>query len=211
MEPLHPIEVRVLGSLLEKDITTPEYYPLTLRALVQACNQKNSREPVVNYDDATVLKALALLRGKGLATRLSGPGHRVEKFGHQLSDRLNLGRRELALLAVLMLRGEQPVGLLRDRCERYYDFADLDEMESGLEALAKRAPDPLVVQTRRNRWTHLLCGAPVLAEEAAPHPTDMEEERRPANSNGLAERLEALEQEVAALREELSEFRRKFE
>lgn len=209
MEPLHPIEVRVLGALLEKDITTPEYYPLTLRALVQACNQKHSREPVVNYDDQTVLQALTLLRNKGLATKLTGAGHRVEKYGHQIGDRLNLGRRELALLSVLMLRGEQPVGLLRDRCERGYGFADQEEMEHVLETLANRSPDPLVVQTRRNRWTHLLCGAPVLNED--PPPESSGNIHASAGQDALGARLEALERELAALREEFTEFRRKFE
>src|SRR5882672_5070529 len=104
MEALHPTEVRVLGALIEKDITTPEYYPLTLNALVNACNQKSSREPVVSYDEATVHEALAALRNRGLAGRVSGTGHRVEKYGHSLGEKLNLGRREIALLCVLMLR-----------------------------------------------------------------------------------------------------------
>ena len=113
MEPLHPIEVRVLGALLEKDQTTPEYYPLTANALMNACNQKSSREPVVNYSEETVTEALASLQHKGLVMRVSGAGHRVEKFGHRLGESLNLGRRELALLCVLMLRGPQTVGELR--------------------------------------------------------------------------------------------------
>jgi len=211
VEPLHPIEVRVLGSLLEKDITTPEYYPLTLKALVHACNQKNSRDPVVNYDEETVLQALALLRIKGLAVRITGPGYRVEKYGHQLGDRMNLGRRELALMCVLMLRGEQPIGLLRDRCERRYDFTDLEELERVLEALASRNPDPLVVQTRRNRWTHLLCGAPVLSEESPAAPATHEPHASSNGAGNLTGRLEALEQEVAALREELTDLRKQFE
>ena len=109
MEPLHSIEIRVLGALLEKDIATPEYYPLTVNALMNACNQKSSREPVVSYDDATVEQALELLRTKGLALRVSGSGHRVEKWGHRLGE-WNMGRRELAVLCVLMLRGPQTVG-----------------------------------------------------------------------------------------------------
>ena len=91
MESLHPVEVRVLGALLEKDQTTPEYYPLTVNALVNACNQKSSREPVVNYNEDTVLEALASLQHKGLVLRVSGAGHRVEKYGHRLGDKLNLG------------------------------------------------------------------------------------------------------------------------
>src|SRR5712691_8471887 len=136
MEPLHSIEVRVLGALLEKEITTPEYYPLTLNALVNACNQKSSREPVVNYEEDTALHALSLLRGKGLAVKISGVGHRVEKYGHTLGEKLNLGRREVAVLCVLMLRGPQTVGELRGRTERMHTFEDLDEVERCLEALA---------------------------------------------------------------------------
>ena len=109
-EPLHPVEIRVLGSLLEKEVTTPEYYPLTLNALVNACNQKSSRDPVVNYEEEPVQQALALLRHKGLAVRISGAGHRVEKYAHSLGERLNLGRRESAVLCVLMLRGPQTAG-----------------------------------------------------------------------------------------------------
>ena len=140
VEALHPTEVRVLGALVEKEITTPEYYPLTLNALVNACNQKSSREPVVNYGEDTVSQALTLLRNKGLGVRITGAGHRVEKHGHTLGEKLNLGRREMALLCVLMLRGPQTVGELRGRTERMHDFGDLEEVERCLEALAARYP-----------------------------------------------------------------------
>src|SRR6202521_1722933 len=102
-EPLHPVEIRVLGALLEKEITTPEYYPLTLNALVNACNQKSSRDPVVNYEEDAVQQALALLRHKGLAVRISGAGHRVEKYAHSLGDRLYLGRRGAAVLCGVLV------------------------------------------------------------------------------------------------------------
>src|SRR5258708_38358471 len=98
---LHPVEVRVLGALLEKDITTPEYYPLTVNALQNACNQKSSRDPVTSFDETVVLQGLELLKQKGLAVKISGAGHRVEKYAHRLSEKLNLGRREQALLCVL--------------------------------------------------------------------------------------------------------------
>src|ERR1700729_1902396 len=156
MEPLHPIEVRVLGALLEKDQTTPEYYPLTLNALVNACNQKSSREPVVNYSEEIVTEALASLQHRGLALRISGAGHRVEKYGHRLGEKLNLGRREMALLCVLMLRGPQTVGELRGRTERMHDFNDLDEVERVLETLEK---SELVARASRGRWVQLLGGA----------------------------------------------------
>src|SRR6266849_8876574 len=149
VETLHPAEIRVLGALLEKDITTPEYYPLTLNALINACNQKSNRDPMVNYDEETVLQALTLLRNKGLALKVTGAGHRVEKYSHRLGESLNLGRRELALLCVLMLRGAQTVGELRGRTERMHDFADLDEVERCLESLK-----PLVREGSRGRWLH---------------------------------------------------------
>jgi hypothetical protein len=202
MEPLHPIEVRVLGSLLEKESTTPEYYPLTLNALVNACNQKSSREPVVQYDEDTVLQALSLLRNKGLALKISGAGHRVEKYAHSLGEKFNLRRPESALLQVLMLRGPQTVGELRGRTERTYEFTELEEVETYLEALATREPEPLVVRMPRGRWGHLLGDPPDLSE---PPPASH------AQSPGLESRVEALEREVAELKQMLESFRRQFE
>ena len=154
MEPLHPVEVRVLGALLEKDLTTPEYYPLTLNALQNACNQKSSREPVTAFDEATVSQALESLRHRGLASKVSGAGHRVEKYGHRLGDSMNLGRRELAVLAVLMLRGAQTVGELRGRTERMHEFSDMDEVERVLQSLADRESG-LTAPAARGRWVHL--------------------------------------------------------
>src|SRR6202040_4066595 len=110
--------------------------PLTVNSLQNACNQKSSRDPVVQYDESTVAQALELLQNKGLVIRISGAGHRVEKFAHRLGEKLNLGRRELALLCVLMLRGPQTVGELRGRTERMHDFADMEEVERLLESLA---------------------------------------------------------------------------
>jgi len=211
MEALHPIEVRVLGALLEKEITTPEYYPLTLNALINACNQKSSREPVVNYDEATVSQALALLRNKGLAVKISGAGHRVEKYGHMLGEKLNLGRRESALLCVLMLRGPQTVGELRGRTERMHDFVELEEVESCLESLAARESGPLVTPMPRGRWCHLLGDPPDTTEDAhaaAAMPVHVQTSD-PAPE--FVSRLEALEREVAELKQTLESFRRQFE
>lgn len=204
MDVLHPVEVRVLGVLLEKEIATPEYYPLTLNALVNACNQKSSREPVVSYDEATVSQALALLRNKGLAVKISGAGHRVEKYGHSLGGKLNLGRRESAVLCVLMLRGPQTVGELRGRTERMYEFGELEEVERCLEALAAREPGPLVAPMPRGRWGHLLAGAPAsTAEPDAPTTSQ--------TGSSLEARVEALERDVAELKQTLASFRRQFE
>jgi uncharacterized protein len=199
MEALHPTEVRVLGALVEKEITTPEYYPLTLNALVNACNQKSSREPVVNYGEDTVSQALTLLRNKGLGLRITGAGHRVEKYGHTLGEKLNLGRREMALLCVLMLRGPQTVGELRGRTERMHTFEDLEEVERCLEALAAHDSDPLVTPMPRGRWAHLLGGLPDDVAEALPEKA------------GLEQRVSALEREVEQLKQQLEGFRKQFE
>ncbi len=128
-------EVRVLGSLLEKEITTPEYYPLSLNALVNACNQKSNRDPVVHFDEETVERVLSMLRDKGLLLTATGAGSRVPKYGHRLSEKLNLGRRELAILCELMVRGPQTLGELRTRAERMHRFDDVSEVESVLDRM----------------------------------------------------------------------------
>jgi uncharacterized protein YceH (UPF0502 family) len=156
VDTLHPVEVRVLGALIEKDITTPEYYPLTVNSLQNACNQKSSRDPIVQFDEQMVEQALEMLRNKHLVVRISGAGHRVEKWAHRLGETLNLGRREMALLCVLMLRGAQTVGELRGRTERMHDFNDLEEVERVLETLEK---SELVARASRGRWVQLLGGA----------------------------------------------------
>jgi uncharacterized protein YceH (UPF0502 family) len=201
--PLHPVEVRVLGCQLEKESTTPEYYPLTVNALVNACNQKSSREPIVQYDDATVEAALDTLRQKGLVLKISGAGHRVEKYGHRLGETLNLGRRELALLCVLMLRGAQTVGELRGRTERMHAFEDLDEVERVLDHLATREPEPLVARAARGRWAHLLSGEFIEATE--PEPVFA------APRSDLEARVESLEREMEQLKQQWESFRRQFE
>jgi uncharacterized protein YceH (UPF0502 family) len=208
-EPLHPAEIRALGSLLEKEVTTPEYYPLTLNALVNACNQKSSRDPVVNYSEEVVQQALALLRHKGLAVRISGAGHRVEKYAHSLGERLNLGRRESAVLCVLMLRGPQTAGELRGRTERMHEFAEIADVEHCLESLAQRTAEPLVASMPRGRWGHLLGGAPDLTQqnshEAAESPA------AGAVASDFEQRISDLEREVAELKQTLESFRRQFE
>ena len=198
---LHPIEVRVLGSLLEKEITTPEYYPLSLNALVNACNQKSNRDPVVNYDEDTVEQALQSLRDKGLLLSITGAGSRVMKYGHRISEKLNLGRRELAILCELMLRGPQTPGELRTRTERMHRFDDLAE----LEAVIDRMPELMVKLPRRagekeSRYAHLLSGAPAAGAE---------ESQAPAAAP-RADRIGALEAEVAQLRTDLEDLKQQF-
>lgn len=208
---LNFVEVRVLGCLLEKDITTPEYYPMTLNALVNACNQKSNRDPVVNYEEADVNEALQSLRQKGLSGIISGPGNRVPKFTHRLSDRLNLGRREHALLTELMLRGYQTVGELRTRGARMYDFSDLEEAEACLRTMMDREGGPLVTQmphrpgTKEVRWAHLLSGPPSLEE--LEHPAAAAH----APASPTSERIAALESEVAALRSEVESLKAQFQ
>jgi uncharacterized protein YceH (UPF0502 family) len=171
---LDAAEVRVLGALLEKEIATPEYYPLSLNALVNACNQKTNREPVVAYDESTVEDALEGLRHKSLATRLTGRDIRVPKHAQRFTEEFNLGRREAALLCLLLLRGPQTVGELRGRSDRLYQFDDLEAVETTLHHLAELG---FVVRltryagSREARWAHLLAGQPELtSKRASLHP-----------------------------------------
>jgi uncharacterized protein YceH (UPF0502 family) len=201
---LDSVEARVLGALLEKEITTPEYYPLTLNALVNACNQKSNRDPVVGYDDEDVSNALESLKQKHLSAVLSaGSGSRVAKYSHRLSETLNLGRRESALVCELLLRGPQTLGELRSRAERMHRFQDIDEVEACLRTLMQRSPDPLVTElprqpgTKEPRFAHLLSGEP---EYAAPS-----EPARPVS----ADRLATLEAEVSDLRDRVTHLEQK--
>jgi len=202
---LSETEVRVLACLIEKESTTPEYYPLSLNALTLACNQKTNREPVVSYNEDTVSEALDSLRVKRLA-RAASASSRVAKFEHSILEVFNLGRRELALLCTLMLRGPQTVGELRDRSERMRSFSDLEEVESCLEILIGWEPAPLAARLARQpglkepRYMHLLSG------DAEPEIRQSADRPIP-----LQEQLETLRREVAELREEFSRFRSQFE
>jgi uncharacterized protein YceH (UPF0502 family) len=136
------LEIRILGSLMEKSVTTPEYYPMTLNALTMACNQKTSRDPVTDYSDDEILAGLDILREEGLAMRVDVAGSRVPKFRHILDKKWELERPSYALLCILFLRGAQTVGQLRQRCERLFAFEDLDEVQSTLESMQDRADEP---------------------------------------------------------------------
>jgi uncharacterized protein len=204
---LDAAETRVLGALLEKEIATPDYYPLSLNALVNACNQKSNREPVVSYDEDTVETALAGLREKGLAIRITGSDSRVPKHGQRFTEKFNLGRREAAVMCVLMLRGPQTVGELRGRTERLYTFDDLEAVESTLHRLeeiefVKKLPRQ--AGYKEPRYAQLLAGDVEAAEEAAPAPVP---ERGPSDRDRIA----ALETALAELRQEFDDFRRRFE
>jgi uncharacterized protein len=197
-------EVRALGALLEKEVTTPEYYPLSLNALLNACNQKSNRDPVVHFDEDTVERVVYTLRDKGLLLNITGAGSRVPKYGHRLSEKLNLGRRELAVLCELMLRGPQTLGELRTRAERMHPFDDLAEVESVLE----RMPELVAKLPRRPgekeaRYAHLLSGVPEFAPSS-------QEPMEDSVASPRSDRMGQLEAEVAQLRRELQDLREQF-
>lgn len=207
---LTQVEVRVLGSLIEKEITTPEYYPLTLNALVNACNQISNRDPVVSFDERTVARALESLREKRLAWMVTGIG-RVPKYEHRFSEALKLAEQELAVLCVLMLRGPQTVGEIRGRTTRLYEFKELEEVELTLQALMTAEP-PLAIKlprqpgTKESRYAHLLAGEVRVEErEAAPRLEPATLEVRQEN-----ERIAKLEEELTHVRNELADLKRQF-
>ena len=210
---LNSVEIRVLGALIEKENTTPDYYPLTLNALTAACNQKSNRHPVVEFDEKTAARALEELRDKGLARMVSGADQRVPKYYHLFTEKFGLAAAEVAALCVLMLRGPQTVGEIRGRTGRMHAFVDLDEVESTLQALMNREAGPLARQLPRqpgrkeSRYAHLLAGEPEIPEEeeGEPHLESATLEVRAEN-----ERIALLEQETAALRQELEALREMF-
>ena len=160
---LNDVEARVLGALIEKDITTPDYYPLSLNALVNACNQKNNREPVMSLDEDAVRQALDALHAQNLAGPAGGADSRVTKYEHRLQEVFNFNRGETAILCVLLLRGPQTPGELRGRTERMHRFEALDEVNSALQRLIQREPPivrilPRQPGTKEARYMHLLSG-----------------------------------------------------
>lgn len=212
---LNDIEVRVLGALIEKELTTPEYYPLTLNALVNACNQKSNRDPVVSLEEGEVMRALDTLRFKQLAI-LSGAGGRVSKYRHALAEKFRFNPAELSLLCELLVRGPQTVGELRTRAERMHQFPDLGAVEATLGELAEWTP-PMVMKLPRQpgrkepRFCHLFSGEPDLAalENAANEPA-----ARPRGDDEIAKlegEVAQLREEMAALRQLVADFRKEFE
>src|SRR5215216_790059 len=213
---LTDIETRVLGSLIEKQVTTPEYYPLTLNALMLACNQKNNRYPVTSYSDSQVAEAVESLREKNLAYVFYGSTSRVPKYKHVVPEVLHLSHPELALMCVLMLRGAQTVGELRGNAARLHDFSSLEEVEETLNGLISREPEPLVARLPRQpgqkegRFAHLLSGeidveAMVVESERPSRRTGSEQVER------LEQRVDALTTEVEKLKEQFEQFRKQFE
>lgn len=202
MQNLSAVEVRVLGALMEKETTTPEYYPLSLNALVNACNQKSSRDPVMELSEADVRSALFEMEKLGLV-RVQAEG-RVSKFEHRAYDQLGLRRPEIAVLGLLLLRGPQTAAELRARAERMYSFDDTGAVTATLERMAQRE-EPLVVQlarqpgARESRWAHLLSGA---VEGVAPAQGFAED--RGAAANDLQERVAELERLVREMEERIA-------
>ena len=222
---LTEIETRVLGALIEKDITTPDYYPLSLNALVNACNQKNNRDPVMTLDESAVREALTTLQEKRMAGPPSGADSRVTKFEHRLQEVFNFDRREIAVVCVLLLRGPQTSGELRSRTDRMYHFEALEDVVSTLDRLAQRTPSlarilPRQPGTKESRYTHLFSGEPPETEVTRALPSASSGQALPATAgpDSTTDRLMKLEEEVARLREELAEvhqqlaaFRKQFE
>ena len=217
---LSEIEVRVLGSLVEKESTTPDYYPLSLNALINACNQKSNRDPVMSLDENEVRDALESLREKNLARQVSTFDSRVPKYGHGLQEVFNFDRRETAVICVLFLRGPQTPGEIRGRSERMYHFEDLEGVESTLNRLIERQP-PLVKRlarqpgTKESRYAHLVAGdvesewdGEAQSQSADSQPSSAVSEKRIAQLEAEVERLRA---EMADLRRQLTEFRQQFE
>jgi uncharacterized protein YceH (UPF0502 family) len=209
---LDSVEVRVLGSLVEKQTTTPEYYPLSLNALTHACNQKSSRDPVVSYDERTVTQALDSLRDKKLVWLFRGVDSRVPKYGHIFPEAFDLNNKEVAVMCVLMLRGPQTVGEVRGRTGALYNFESLADVETALEGLIDREGQNLVMKLPRlvgmkeSRYAHLLSGA-IAVEEVE---VALRTETRTGKTQALEEKVNTLQEEVARLREQLSSLEQQF-
>lgn len=211
--PQHPqltaVEARVLGSLIEKEVTTPEYYPLSLNALVSAASQRSNREPVMTLGEEEVREALDGLEQAGLAGQAPGGG-RVARYEHRMGEAFNLGRAETALLCVLLLRGPQTPGELRGRTERMYRFGEIGDVLGGLERLERRDPSlvtvlPRAAGARETRYAHLLSGETALPPAAgAPAPGAPE-------TGAQAERIASLEAALAELREEVRALRERID
>ena len=208
LDQLTEVEARVVGSLVEKQLTTPEYYPLTLNALAAACNQKSNRDPVMSLDETAIMTAVDALRDKNLVYLYYGTGSRTVKYKHMLPSVYGLDDAGVAIVAVLLLRGPQTIGELRERTSRLHEFSSLGEVQETLDALSRR-DDPVVAKLERqagqkeSRYAHLLSGEPVIHESVAP--------ARHAGGTHSDRRIEDLEREVESLKSELASFRTMFD
>jgi uncharacterized protein YceH (UPF0502 family) len=204
-------EVRILGCLIEKEMTTPDYYPLTLNALTNACNQKSNRNPVVSYEETSVVRGLESLQEKGLSEKIYKADSRVPKYRHLFKEKLKLSRSTVAVMCVLMLRGPQTIGEIRGRSERMHKFNDLNEVEEVLNELMNKE-QPMVIRLPRqagrkeNRFMHLLSGEPDIQEPEISVP----EETATKQVRAENERIAKLENELAALRREFDDLKKEF-
>lgn len=200
---INAVEARVLGALIEKDITTPDYYPLSLNALINACNQKNNRDPVMNLEENSVRDALGSLQEKRLAGPASGADSRVTKYEHRMQEAFNFDRKQIAILCVLLLRGPQTPGELRGRTERMYSFEALEDVQSTLQRLIESgfaASLPRQPGTKETRYSHLFSGE---AQE-------VEEVISTESAKVAPDRFPQMERDIAELRREVSELRAQF-
>jgi len=210
---LNDVEARVLGSLMEKSMTTPEYYPLSLNSLTNACNQKSNRDPVVSFDEPTVVRALDSLREKQIV--VLSASSRVPKYAEIFSETRKLVNREAVLIMVLLLRGPQTLGELRGRTERVYKFADLAEVESTLDDLIESGYVTKLAKTagrKESRYAHLLAGE-VELEAEFPRPEKAAIIVRAENEriSALEEELQKLREDLTALQSDFSKFKKEFE
>jgi uncharacterized protein YceH (UPF0502 family) len=211
---LTPAEARVLGALIEKEVTTPDYYPLSLNALINACNQRSNREPVMDLDEEEVRQALHGLEDMKLAGRARADG-RVTKYEHWLGEAFNFSRAETALICVLLLRGPQTPGELRGRTERMHRFDELSDVQAGLQKLMEREPSLVAVLprqpgTKEARYAHLLSGAVESLPVAASAPRAFAP-REAAEDAGHEERIAQLEATIGELRQEMTALRQKID
>ena len=209
MEVLSFEEVRILGSLIEKENTTPEYYPLTINSLINACNQKSSRNPVVTFDESVVENTIQILRDKKLVSKITGPEIRVTKYQQIFTQHYQLTIQQTAVLCVLFLRGAQTIGEIKSRCYRIYEFKDLAETEETLETLMNIEDGPFVIKLpkdsgRENRYTHLFCGEPDMIP-AVVKSVNFEEKIAELESE-----LNSLRADYESLREEFNSFKNQF-
>ena len=210
MELLSPEEIRIIGALIEKEHTTPEYYPLTINSLTNACNQKSSRNPVVSYDETLVENTIQKLRDKRLITKVTGADQRVPKYRQAFTSHYNLTPQQTAVICILFLRGAQTIGEIRGRSYRIYEFKDLAETENTLEELINIDDGPFVIKLlkdtgRENRYTHLFYGEPELPKEPAKKISADD------RINELEQKVNSLEEMYNSLKEDLEKFKKEFE
>jgi uncharacterized protein len=212
---LNEIEARVLGALLEKEITTPDYYPLSLNALMNACNQKSNRDPVMNLDENSVRNALRGLDDNSLARSISAADSRVTKYEHRLQEAFNFDRREAAIFCELLLRGPQTPGELRSRAERMHHFDDLGEVQSALQRLMNREPALVKVLarqpgTKESRYVQLLSGDAEPVSSPAEREASAVVRGQGAEASSSGEKLSHLESEIAELRRDIADLKQQF-